>query len=1185
MKLKLVEIFGFKSFAQRTELSFDKGITGIVGPNGSGKSNIADAVRWVLGEQSAKLLRGTKMEDVIFSGTEKRKALPYCEVSLLFDNEDRALNSPYAEVLVTRRVYRSGEGEYYLNRTACRLKDLLELFRDTGIGKEGYSIIGQGRIEEILSSRGDERRQVFEEAAGIVTYRVRKEEAERKLNRTEENLLRIQDIIDELGSRLEPLDNQAKTARAYLALSERLKQLDLNVFLVRHDRLNGRVASLRALTQTLQDTIASHEQELQQQTKQRDILEQELEQLDQADQSARSAYNEAQQQVYQAESALQAEANRLLSLKEELERNKEAASGVQQRLDELAKLLSGVDEDQSKQGQDEQEMAAALEAEQQTLQQFIADADALEQKLDAHKERFVDALNRMGDTKAAQARQRAMLEQAQRRSEELQQDISSAKQHAADTQQQLAVSEERKKQVDNALSKLVDDETNLKAELQQQEQTRQAQLAKAQELLVSLRARQSRLSVLEDMERDYEGYASAVKMALRSAENNPSVHGVVADIIEVPRAYETAIEMILGGALQNIVTEDEETAKALIDYLRTNRLGRTTFLPISAIRSRVLTQQERQLVQGKAIHGVASDLVKYDGKFQGIVENLLGRTVIVDDLEAAIPLSRKARQSFHVVTLAGDVMRAGGAMTGGTSQSRAGSLLGRKREIEELRQAIEQEQLQVVAMQKKDEVLKQSIAALAERAAEASDAVSQQSILAAREQERVHNAARDAQEANVREQAYHAAIEQLNETVATIQEELEIAAKEADHHQIDQKEMERQTARMQEALSQARAVTETQREKVVSMQERRLHLAHETDLLRRDRARFVKEQETLLDQQARAKRDALHLTERITNGEQTAEGLTTKVDQAKDEAARLSEHAQQTAQNRSQQQTKQRANFQKIEQIHAAHAQDSAKLHKNELVTARTENELQSLGDYILNTYELTYAGAQEYKSEDKIDLPKAELEIKELKREIREMGTVNVGAIEEYATTMERYQMLDSQREDAAKAKEDLLALIHQLLGKMEHQFKQEFAKLSTYFAETFSRLFGGGQAELILTDPSAPLSCDIDILAQPPGKKLQLLSLLSGGERALTAIAILFAMLKLKPTPFCILDEIEAALDEANIGYFADYLSEYAKSTQFIVITHRKGTMERCDALYGVAMEEKGVSSMVSVDLQRYA
>ena len=658
-----------------------------------------------------------------------------------------------------------------------------------------------------------------------------------------------------------------------------------------------------------------------------------------------------------------------------------------------------------------------------------------------------------------------------------------------------------------------------------------------------------------------------------------------ARLISVPKAYETALDMILGGTLQHIVTEDEETAKALIDYLRNNRLGRTTFLPISAIRPRTLSQQERMLLNMPGCLGVASELISYDERFQGIMESILGRTVLVDDLESGIALSRKGRQAFNVVTLAGDVLRAGGAMTGGTSQARSTSLLGREREIKELTEALAADRLRLAEEDAKRTASEQHLAELQRIHAEALESVSQQRIAVARDQERAQSAHQEEADSRQRHQAISDALMQLEQAVEEIKSDLHSASQLAQTETVDQQALEEQTEQLQRALTAARRQAEDQREKVSAAQAQRSELAHQADLLHRDRARWHKEMDMLAAASHKNNQEEERLRLAMTQSGQASEALRQAAEEAAAHVTHMQAQAETQAEERTALQARQKANITQTEQVHAQSTQDNEKLHRNELVSTRTESELQGLSDYMFNSYELTYASCEALRVEGRFDLPKAELEIKDIKQRIREMGSVNVGAVEEYAITRERHDNMARQRDDAQQAERDLTELIDQLLRKMEAQFVTEFAKLNEYFKETFSRLFGGGKAELLLSDPASPLTCEIEVAAQPPGKKLQLISLLSGGEKALTAIAILFAMLKLKPTPFCILDEIEAALDEANITYFADYLSEYAKSTQFIVITHRKGTMERCDALYGVAMEEKGVSGMVSVNLQKYA
>lgn len=1185
MKLKRVEIYGFKSFAQRTELTFDQGITGIVGPNGSGKSNIADAVRWVLGEQSAKILRGSRMEDVIFNGTLTRKPLPYCEVSLQFDNEDGALNSPYAEVLVTRRAYRNGEGEYYLNKVNCRLRDILELFRDTGIGKEGYSIIGQGRIEEILSNRGEERRQVFEEAAGIVTYRVRKEEAERKLEKTRANLLRVNDLLEELASRLEPLGEQAKTARAYLSLSEQLKALEINVFLVRHDRLSERLASLAAISDTLRESIALQEQHLGEFTRERGAVEELLEQAEQAERAARQQEIAAQEDAYAKQTAWQRLKDQLKQYSEEMEKNLVERSKLESKLRDFEALL-GEGEVNSRQSEERHEaMTQMLHAEDESLQNLLESARQAEEELDAHRQQIVEALNRLSDSKTTQARQQAMLAQIEKRSEEIGLEHSGLFQKHRQLQESTRVMQQAEEDAQAAVKALLADQNKLAQSSQDaraalEEQTRQQQTVSS--LLLE---KGNRLHMLEDLARDYEGYNLAVKRALQFAANKPGVFGAVAQLMQVPEEYETAIEMILGGALQHIITADEETAKAIIDHLRNNRLGRTTFLPLTAIRGRVLSQQERALLGAQGCLGVASELVTYDKRFEGIIQNLLGRTVIVRDLDCAIALSRQSGQAFHVVTLAGDVMRAGGAMTGGTTQGKTISLLGREREITELRSVVNVLQTDLEEMIVGRERLAQQYASLVTLQEEAAERVNQEQILLAREQERSRNAQADEQEAWTRLQALQSAMAQMEQAKEEIERDLSTASVSLQHLDMNREALEQKTVELQQTLAQARKLADEQREKVSVLQLQQSEQKHQLDMLSRDHARLEKEIATskgLLQESHASEAELKNAVQQATAALESHEAAAAD---AQSQLKALRSTVNQLESERADLQKRQKAYMDQAESAHQLHSTQSEKLHRNELVIARTENELQTMNDHMFNTYTLTYALAEPMRQTEKLELPRAEQQIQSLKKQIREMGVVNVNAIEDYSITKQRYEDLDTQRNDAQRAESDLVDLIARLLKQMESQFVTEFEKLNQYFKETFARLFGGGHANLILSNPDEPLTCTIEVAAQPPGKKLQLLSLLSGGERALTAIAILFAMLKLKPTPFCVLDEIEAALDDANISYFADYLSEYAKSTQFVVITHRKGTMERCDTLYGVSMEEKGVSSMVSVDLYNYA
>ena len=1182
MKLKRLEIYGFKSFAQRTEIAFNQGITGIVGPNGSGKSNISDAVRWVLGEQSAKALRGAKMEDVIFSGTEQRKAMPYCEVSLVFDNEDGALHTQYTDVMVTRRVYRSGEGEYYLNKSACRLKDIIELFRDTGIGKEGYSIIGQGRIDDILSARGDERRNVFEEAAGIVTYRVRKEEAERNLQKTRENLVRVNDLIDEIENRIGPLSAQAETARRYLELSSRLKDLELNIFLVRHARLKERMETMREGMQKQEEVRRGYEQRLNELGLLRNELNREQEKVENAIEAARLLLEEKMSALSEAQTDKERRSARLQAAGQEIERLKEANLQSEEKIKELDALFEKGSLDTEKTGEQQRQAKAVLDEEESKLKALAHEAEECEQRLDSHKERILSAANRLTDFKSMEARQQAMLTQMRSRSEEIVAAIDEIREKESRLNEALQAGRLQKKEVDEALEGMKQDALQIEQTLKQRIAAFETLEKDMRRLADKTQADMSRYNLLEEMSRGYEGYYGAVRKAIAYAKNDPKVHGVVARLIRVPKAYETAIDMILGGTLQHIITEDEETAKALIDYLRINKLGRTTFLPLSAVQPRTLSPQERKSLSLPGCLGVASELIEYDAAYKGIIENILGRTVIARDLNAAIAIMRFGRHSFNVVTLAGDVMRAGGAMTGGTNQNQSISLLGREREIKELKETIASQQNDLEAMQTEWEGLLKQRQEFERLHKEAYDRLHDEEIAVAREQERVQNAEESLRACQEELQSTLEAKQQLEEAIDEIERDLKTATDRTRDVSMDREAMEKETEALQEKLLSARNLVDEQRDKVGRLQVDFASFAHTLDVLMRDKHRFgeekAREQALLAKNKGRLSAladDFERETEELSAKEQETKALSAQRQEAEERSLLVDAERKQLMQRQKDMQDE-------TENMHGLLTDTSSKLHRSEMVLARTEDELQQLTDHIWNTYELTYAGAEAFRVEGKFDLVSGEREAGGLKKEIRDMGPINVHAVEEYAETKDRLDQMVLQRDDASKAEKDLVGLIEKLLSSMEKQFVSEFEKLNGYFGETFKRLFGGGQAELKLTDPSMPLTCGIEIVAQPPGKKLQLLSLLSGGERALTAIAILFAMLKLKPTPFCILDEIEAALDEANIGYFADYLAEYAKTTQFIVVSHRKGTMERCDALYGVAMQEKGVSSMVSVNLE---
>lgn len=1185
MKLKKLELYGFKSFAQRTEIVFDEGITGIVGPNGSGKSNIGDAVRWVLGEQSAKTLRGASMSDVIFNGTQKRKPLSYCEVSLVFDNDDHALAMEAAEVMVTRRVYRNGESEYYLNRTACRLKDVVDLFRDTGIGKEGYSIIGQGRIDEILSRKSEDRRQVFEEAAGIVKFKARKEEADKKLQRTLENLERVDDILDELTKRLKPLEEQSRNARVYLELSTELKDLDLNLFLIRSDRARARLSELESELLTVQTILADMESNLTDKTTRRDETQNRIDQLEEAITKARTELMECAEHVHESQKKLSALQSRRETRSENRQRIVREQEEAQERLAEIEKDHTRIQADVEKQHSLITDAEQILRATQEAAEKAQAKEKEADAALEAQKAAVIDQMNRLSDVRNDKTRLNTMQAQMETRLTEIEESsgalqeqeaalrealtavekqLETENQHQQQCQEKLAQARQASDEADAAYA-------NLRADVEKQS--------------ADMQAAASRHNVLTEMTRDMEGYNMAVRRAMTYAKQRglTGVKGVLAQLMTVPQAYETAIDMALGAAQQNIVTDTEETAKELINYLRQNRLGRATFLPMSAIRGKTLYGNERNALKLPGCLGVASELVQCAPEYRGIVENLLGRTVIADNLDHGIPIMRAGNHAFRLVTLEGDVMHSGGSMTGGSAQSKVSNLLSRERELKELTAKLQTGRAELDKCRQELTQRQQTAQEKRQKVSDAVNALHQQEIAVAREQARRESVSADLNTHLQRMQETEQARVQLHQSLEDIRQQLETIEHQRTGAQGDQSAMEQKTIEMQNALVKARAEASAENDRLMVRTLQLSDLRHGLSDLERDQAHAQQDQAQILREQERREQllhemDELDAIDENDMKREEAESARRQKEQLRQESA-----AQAIEQRRSQAQSDLRDILSDMENLHEAYNRDSEKLHKTELAKARIEGDQKNLQNRIWDTYKLTYAGAEEFRRTP-FDEKESDRRAAELQGQIRALGTVNVGAVEEYAETKARVDDLTTQQQDLKRAEMDLRELIERLLIQMRSTFVENFSKMQGYFAETFTRLFGGGHAELKLMDPDDPLNCGIEVNAQPPGKKLQLLSLLSGGERALTAIAILFAMLKLKPTPFCILDEIEAALDDANIGYYADYLKEYSKGTQFIVVTHRKGTMERCNSLFGVAMEEQGVSRMVSVSLQDY-
>lgn len=1182
MRLKKLYIHGFKSFADRVEMTFEHGVTGVVGPNGCGKSNISDAVRWVLGEQSARQLRGSRMEDVIFNGTEKRRRMAYCEVTLTFDNEDRSLPSDYTEVAVTRRVFRTGESEYLLNGAACRLKDVVDLFRDTGIGRDGYSIVGQGRVGEILSQKSEDRRQVFEEAAGIVKYKARKSEAEKRLDNTEQNLSRIADIISELESRLEPLRLQSEDARKYLAMREEQKGLDLNVFLIRSERYQEKIAELRLTAENMHETLAQNEREQQALNERRESVQNQLSEREERAAELRESLQALIQEVEAQEGQANVLRERLAASRREQARVEDEKRAAEEGETGMRRRIETLEGEIAREG----EAVAAREERQAALDRALEEAEAaaarLETEAEDAKERVIRFMNDMGDVKSEQARLTALGEAIDRQLASLSAGAEEDSRVAADLTRAVEDAEGVWDEENDRLKALNEAAREISERTRRAGEEYERLTAESQKLLSIKQELGSRLKLLTEMQRDYEGYNLSVKQVLMEAERRggAGVHGVVASILHAPQRLERALDMVLGGTLQNVVVDRDEDAKAMIEYLKRNRYGRATFLPISSIRGRTLDMGERRVLSMPGCVGLASEMVTYDPIYRGIVENLLGRTVIAEDLNSGIAIQRAGRYQFRLVTLDGDVMHSGGSMTGGSVQSRMTSLLSREREITESTENMKKLTEKLAQAQNQLKKGEEERAALKRERAQLFDDVHQQEIAVTRAEDHLARAREELNGHTGRAARVNEARAQLAEQKAEILSQLDALGQRRETTEDEGEALRKKAQALQTSLSEKRVALNAQRQEVGDARVALATAKRGFEALKQDLSRLNAQKGDAARALAEAAESLLALACRLKADE---EALTTE--EGRLELARRGlngarEDFQRADESRLKAQTELKEISESAERLRVATEEFTDRSHRAEMALSRAENDLEQMTARIWEDYQLTYEGAEPFRDPD-FKLAESEKRLNTLRAAIRAMGPVNVSAMDEYRETSERYRELSAQRDDLERAKNDLMGIISELTGKMETQFRAQFEQLDVYFRQTFTELFGGGRAELRLEDPKDALNTGIEIVAQPPGKKLQMLSLLSGGERALTAIAILFAMLKLKPTPFCILDEIEAALDDANIDNFAEYLQTYSNKTQFVVVTHRKGTMSRCDALYGVAMEEKGVSKLVSVKL----
>lgn len=1178
MYLKSIEVNGFKSFANKIVFKFNHGITCIVGPNGSGKSNVADAVRWVLGEQSAKSLRGSKMEDVIFSGTQLRKPQGSAYVAITLDNSDHSLPIDYNEVTVARRVYRSGESEYLINGTVSRLKDVYSLFFDTGIGKEGYSIIGQGQIEKILNGKPEERRELFDEAAGIVKFKKNKAAAEKSLEAERDNLSRVNDILKELEKQVGPLKEQSETARKYLAFKNELKNLDVNAFLLEIEKIRTALEDDQKRLQIVNDDIEVNKQDYEQTKEEYEQIENTIEQLNSIIDSSKNEIHENKLAKERAEGEINVINQQIITLKmndknihEQIDRINSQIEAGERELSEYTSQKENLDTSTS-------DVEAALEEARKKSSDMAKYIDECQQEIENCKADIIEYMHESGTLQAKVGRYDAMLENINFRKTQLNQRLLQFKSDDAGDKKELESLEDQLEELEANVKVILaglDQATDQLNDNQNRNKTNRELIHNTNE---KLSATKSKMEALRNITERYDGYGNSIRRVMEQKQWNPGIIGVVADIITVKQEYEVAVETALGGSIQNIVTEDDATAKRMISYLKTNRLGRATFLPLNSITDRGYVRSD--VLKEKGVIGVASDLVEVDPKFNTLAKNLLGKILVVDNIDNAIAVARKNNQSLRLVTIEGELINPGGSMTGGAFRN-SSNLLGRKRELDELKEQIDNLKSTAAKAASLDEKLK-----------------------AQRDQLRtdIDKFNAELQQAYLRKNTLTMSIDQVKEKLAESEKVLVSIDKEiselnnqiseinnnknslADNNKKHEQmrieaearidELESHSQENKDKLAEANAKVSELMIEFNSIKQRDDFIVENIRRIEIDLDKYREELESFTSRVESSFAEITELEDKITSIKSDIESKTIHISDNESKVAEFSE-------KREELQLSHKEFFAKREELSEKIAGLEKDSYKLTSIIEKNSEKSDELSSYMWEEYEITYSTAKEMRDENLPELPALKKEIAAVKAKIKSLGDVNVNAIDDYKEVSERYEFLKGQHDDIVSAETNLVNIISELEKSMQEQFAEKFKEIQVMFDKVFKELFGGGRGALELVDTEDLLETGIRIIAQPPGKKLQNMMQLSGGEKSLTAIALLFAIQSLKPSPFCLLDEIEAALDDSNVRRFAKYLNRLTKDTQFIVISHRKGTMEAADILYGITMQEKGVSTLVSVNL----
>ena len=1179
MYLKSIEVQGFKSFANKIVFDFHNGITGIVGPNGSGKSNVADAVRWVLGEQSAKQLRGAKMEDVIFAGTQNRKPVGFAYVAITLDNSDHALPVEYDEVTVSRRVYRSGESEYKINGHSCRLRDVTEMFYDTGIGKEGYSIIGQGQIDKILSGKPDERRELFDEAAGIVKFKRRKSAAIKKLENERSNLVRVNDILSELEKQVGPLKQQSEKAKEYLNYKTDLKKYDVNAFLLETDRIRKETAELNDRLKIVDDDLEDSKSEYDNTKSEYEAAENQLNdinaQIDENSQTVSALELESQklqgeinvftEQIKTFNANKQLHSERLLDIEKDKQNKNNSVKELREQYNNLNTELS--------------EYNDKLAAINDTAKALNAEIEGISGQIDNRQNSIYDNLTEQSTIKAENQKFVTMLEQLEIKKSELTSHIIKGK---SDESAQKQVIKSLTAELDNAVGKLEDinnsiEESNtsvtqLKAEIAEKN-------SELDKLTQNYHREKSRLESLINITERYDGYGNSIKKIMELKDSNPGILGVIADIVKVEKQYETAIETALGGTIQNIVTDKEATAKELIGYLKQNKLGRATFLPLNAIHARNTLENEA-CINEKGVIGVASNLVRVSFEYEGLAKYLLGRILVVDNIDNALLIAKKYKYTLRIVTLEGEQLNPGGSMTGGAFRN-SSNLLGRRREIEELKQSVSNTNKQITQE-------KAAVADLRNQVAKYREALDSYNKLLRETHIRKNTIDVNLKQADLKLSEIIASYGDDIKEQASIDSEILKISESRNQVSGNLNLLDNQNEAARKEIENLGKTLEAKKseEAAVALKIENLKISHSSieqkaSFINENIERLCKELDNLEEEKTSIQEKIGETKELVSAKQADIELVKNSIEESERKITAIGEKLEDLRAAKEKVNASHKEFFKKREELNEKIIlleKDSMRLHNQ---YDRLEESYDSLVDYMWNEYELTYSYALELKSDELNNINDIRKQINILKAAIKKLGDVNVNAIEEYKSVSERYEFMKTQHDDMIEAEESLMKVIEELDEGMRAQFTAKFEEIKVEFDKVFKELFGGGRGTIELVEGEDILEAGILIISQPPGKKLQNMMQLSGGEKALTAIALLFAIQNLKPSPFCLLDEIEAALDDSNVGRYANYLHKLTKHTQFIVITHRRGTMSAADRLYGITMQEKGVSTLVSVDL----